>query len=307
MKRQRLSDFELRHLRYFKAVAEKKCSISEAAEELYLAQPNLSQQIKELETRLKIKLFDRTKRPLTLTAAGETFLKEVRLILAQVDRAVETAQLVSQGIEGQLIVGFNSSVSNSVLPELIKEFRSRSPKVKLVLQERTASGLIEALSIQQIDIGLMHWSSEYRIDKVFDTHTIKKESLVLVLPEDHPLVNEPEISLKSLTDESFILPPSHLPYSLFEPITHLWEQIEFEPKEIQEAALMLTQLNLVAGGCGVALLPANVQNIQRKGVIYKPIQEATTILEIVAVWRHDNSAPVLNRFIEVTKLISREK
>ncbi|WP_315787299.1 LysR family transcriptional regulator [Fischerella sp. JS2] len=305
MEIQRLQDFELRHLRYFIAVAENKnCSISEVAEELHMAQPNLSQQLKDLETKLKVKLFDRQKRPLRLTNAGVEFLKQARLILAQVNHAIETAQQASQGTIGRLIVGFNSSVSNSVLPDLLRKFRNYFPKVKLILQERTAYSLIEGLQTQQIDIGLMHWSSLNSQDETLCVKKIQEESLVLALPENHPFVTQQEISLKSLSDESFILPPSHLPYSLYESIVSFWKQIEFVPKEIQEATLMLTILSLVAGGVGVALLPANAQNIGRKGVIYRAIQEQTPTLEIVAVWRRDRSSTVLQNFLEVIQTIA---
>ncbi len=297
--------WELRHFRYFVAVAE-TLNFSRAAERLNIQQPPLSYQIKQLETELESQLFER-KRPLILTEAGQHFLEEARLILAAVERAIESTLLVSQGKKGKLTVGFNSSVSNSILPEIIKSFRASLPDVKLILQEHPAYRLIEALSTQQVDIGLMHWSASYHLDKSLARELIQEESLVLVLPENHPLVNESEISIKSLANESFILPPSHISYSLAEPIAHFWQQIEFIPKETQEATLMLTILNLVAGGVGVALLPANVKNIQRKGVVYKPLQEATPILQIVAVWRDDNLSPVLKRFLEVTKIVGAKK
>ncbi|QLE53754.1 LysR family transcriptional regulator (plasmid) [Nostoc sp. C057] len=237
-------NFELQHLRYFIAVAEKEnCSISEVAEELHMAQSNLSQQIKDLEKKLgNVTLFERKKHPLRLTVAGLEFLKEARLILAQVDRAIETATLASQGQIGRLIVGFNSSVSNSVLPDILIAFRTRFPLVKLVLQERTAYSLIKGLETQQIDIGLMHWSALNRQDIGLCVEPIKEESLVLVLPSSHPLAAQTEISLQSLANESFILPPSHLSYSLYQQIVSLCQQIGFVPKVTQEATLMLTIL-----------------------------------------------------------------
>lgn len=298
-------NFELQHLRYFIAVAEKEnCSISEVAEELHMAQSNLSQQIKDLEKKLgNVTLFERKKRPLRLTVAGLEFLKEARLILAQVDRAIETATLASQGQIGRLRVGFNSSVSNSVLPDILIAFRTRFPLVKLVLQERTAYSLIKGLETQQIDIGLMHWSALNHQDIGLCVEPIKEESLVLVLPSSHPLAAQTEISLQSLTNESFILPPSHLSYSLYQQIVSLCQQIGFVPKVTQEATLMLTILSLVAGGLGISLLPANVQTIERKGVVYRRIQEQTPMLKIVAAWRSDNLSTVLSAFLAACRLI----
>ncbi len=302
MKNQRLPDFELQHLRNFMAVAKNpNCSISDVAEELLMAQPNLSQQIKELEKKLKITLFDRKKRPLKLTEAGEAFKQDMSSIFANLEKAIENAQLINEGKRGQLIVGFNTSISNSVLPKIVPQFRSHLPEVKLILRENTASEMIKALSMQQIDIGLMHWSILYKLDNEFQSMIIHEESLILVISENHPLANETEISLKFLANECFILPPAHIPYSVRQPIIHFWKENGFVPKEIQEANLMLTIINLVAGGVGVALLPSNVKNIQRKGVIYKTIKETTPVLQIKAFWHKDNLSPILSQFMEVIR------
>jgi DNA-binding transcriptional LysR family regulator len=302
MKNKRLPYFELQHLRNFMAVAENpNCSISEVAEELLMAQPNLSQQIKELEKKLKITLFDRKKRPLKLTKAGEAFKQDISSIFANLENAIENAQLINQGKRGQLIVRFDSSASNSILPEMIQKFRSHLPEVKLILQEHTGSLMRKALSMQEIDIGLMHWCNLYKEYEELNSEIIHEESLILVIPENHPLANESEISLKSLANECFILPPTHIPYSVRGAIIHFWEENGFVPKEIQEAILMLTIINLVAGGVGVALLPSNVKNIERKGVIYRTIKETTPVLQIKAFWHKDNSSPILKQFIEVIK------
>ncbi len=296
-------NIELQNLRYFIAVAEKENrSMSDIAEELHIEQPNLSQQIKDLEKKLKVTLFNRKTRPMRLTEAGKEFLKEARLILNQVDHAIETAKLAHNGQIGRLIVGFNSSISNSILPDILIKFRSICPNVKLILQEHTAHSLIKGLETQQIDIALMHWSELNHPDPRLCVKSIKDEYLVLVLPENHHLATQTEISLESLVDESFILPPSHLSYSLYEQIVNLCSKVGFVPKVTQEATLMLTILSLVAGGMGISLLPINVENIQRKGVVYRKIQEQTPILQIVAVYRDDNSSVVLSKFLEAANL-----
>ncbi|HEY9703491.1 MAG TPA: LysR family transcriptional regulator [Allocoleopsis sp.] len=299
-----LHNIELQHLRYFIAVAEKKDhhSMTDVAVKLNIEQSNLSQQIKNLENKLKVTLFNRKKRPIQLTKAGEEFLKEARLILNQVDRAIETAKLAHNGQIGRLIVGFNSSISNSVLPDILIKFRALCPDVKLILQEHTANSLIKGLETQQIDIALMHWSELNHKKQGLCVKLIKKECLVLVLPENHYLATQTEISLKSLANESFILPPSHLSYSLYEQIVNLCSQVGFVPKVTQEATLMLTILSLVAGGMGISLLPINVENIQRKGVVYRKIQEQTPMLKIVAVYREDNSSVVLSKFLKAANL-----
>jgi DNA-binding transcriptional LysR family regulator len=249
-------------------------------------------------------LFDRSnKRRLKLTSAGEAFLHEACLIIAQVDRAIEVVQQIGRGEIGKLIIGFNSSVSNSILPDIIRSFYYQFPHGELDLRESTAHSLIESLKMQQIDLGLMHWSNSYEINDILSVETIREEHLMLVLPEDHPLASESEISLQSLANESFILPPSYLSYSLYEPIISFCKQVGFVPNITQEFTFMLTILNLVAGGFGITVLPANVQNLQRRGVVYRRIKEPTPTVQIVAAWRRDNASIILQNFLNLLKEI----
>ena len=134
--------------------------------------------------------------------------------------------------------------------------------------------------------------------------TICQESLIVALPETHPLANQPQVSLKALAQEVFILPSRQFSPVLSEQLEHLCRQSGISPVVIQEGTLMLTILGLVAGGVGVALLPANVQNLQRKGVFYKNIAEPTPTVPMAAVWRQDDGSATLREFLEVTKAIA---
>ena len=293
---------ELRHLHYFIAIAEAR-NFSRAAEQLHMAQPPLSQQIRDLETELGVQLFDRSKRPLEITLAGQTFLAEARLAVAQVEQAKQLTQRVQRGEVGCLTVGFTSSIANSVLPDILREFRHQFPKVELVWRELATHSQIQGLRDRQIDIAFCHLPSEALKYKDMDFMTILEEPLIIALPETHPLSIESEISLAVLAQEAFVLPTREFVSGLSEQIYYLCHQAGFVPKGTQEATFMLTILGLVAGGVGVALLPANAQNLQRKGVIYRKIQGQTATVQITAAWRRQDHSIALKNFREVTKLV----
>ncbi|OUL26645.1 LysR family transcriptional regulator [Nostoc sp. T09] len=296
---------ELRHLRYFIAVAEEK-NFSYAAQRLHIAQPPLSQQISALEVEIGVKLLDRKKRPLQLTSAGQVFLEEARLVLAQLERAIVQTQRASRGEIGQLVVGTNSSIANSLLPEMLRTFRDRFPNVKLVLRELTASEQIQELHNRRLDLGFDRLPHSHQQDANLSYLPIVRESLVIALPTTHHLTTQAEIPLEAMADEPFVLPSPEIVPSYTE-IINLCQQAGFFPNVVQEATWVITVLSLVAGGVGVALLPSNVQNLQRTGVVYRPIKGVNLSREIVVVWRQEDSSPVLHEFLNVIReLISSQ-
>lgn len=295
---------ELRHLRYFIAVAE-ELNFSRAAERLHIAQPPLSQQIQALEKELGVQLFDRNRRPLQLTLAGQTFLESARLAVTQLEQAVRSTQRVYRGELGCLTVGFTSSIANSVLSDILRAFRERNPDVKLVWRELATYPQIQGLRDRYIDVGFFHLSNGCINDDDLSFMTILSEPLIVVLPETHPLAAKSQVPLQALAQEDFVLPTRQLVFGLSEQIYSLCHQAGFVPKVTQEATFMLSILGLVAGGIGVALLPANAQNLQRKGVVYKPIKGQTPTVQMAVVWRRDDSSVILGKFLEVTKEITQ--
>lgn len=295
---------ELRHLRYFIAVAE-ELNFSRAAERLHIAQPPLSQQIQALEKELGVQLFDRNRRPLQLTLAGQTFLESARLAVTQLEQAVRSTQRVYRGELGCLTVGFTSSIANSVLSDILRAFRERNPDVKLVWRELATYPQIQGLRDRYIDVGFFHLSNGCINDDDLSFMTILSEPLIVVLPETHPLAAKSQVPLQALAQEDFVLPTRQLVFGLSEQIYSLCHQAGFVPKVTQEATFMLSILGLVAGGIGVALLPANAQNLQRKGVVYKPIKGQTPTVQMAVVWRRDDSSVILRKFLEVTKEITQ--
>jgi DNA-binding transcriptional LysR family regulator len=288
---------ELRHLRYFITVAE-ELNFSRAAERLHMAQPPLSQQIRTLEVELGVQLFERGKRPLQLTHAGQAFLKEARLVLAQVEQAAHIAQQASRGEIGRLAIGFNSSVIQSVLPQVLHQFRSQFPKIELSLSELDSQIQIQQLHTSQIDCGFLHVQQQN--EDGLDFFSVLKEPLVVALSSNHPLSACECISLKSLAQEPFILPPAHVGQRFYHQIINLCQDNGFTPTVIQEAKWLQTVLGLVVAEIGIALVPASTRTLQRAGVVYRAV-DAVFEMETVVAWQQDNMSPMLQEFLKVVQ------
>lgn len=298
-------DLDFRHLKLAITAAE-HLSFSRAADHLQMDQGFLSRQIQRLERKLGFELFDRSRRsPLALTAAGQAFLQEARLILAQTEQAIELAQRINRGEKGRLMIGINTSIANSKLPDILQSFYAQYPDVTLILQELASYDQIEQLEKQQLDVGFFHLHNLRTVennheDMALTTKTVLKETLMLVLPEKHRFAKRAaSISLAALANEPFVLPPANLLYGLRQQIEQLCINAGFKPKVKQEAAWISTVLGLVAGGVGLSILPANTENLQRKGVVYRSIQDESLKLEIGAVWHQDNQSITLKNFITV--------
>lgn len=285
---------ELRHLHYFIAVAE-ELNFSRAAERLHMAQPPLSQQIRQLEEELGFAVFHRTKRHVQLTAAGQLFLTEVRQVLQSLDQAVQVGRQASRGEVGQLTVGFVSSSAYNVLPPILKTFRRHVPGVTLELQELTTREQLQALLEGKLDIGFARPPVE---EPGLEVAAIFQEPLIVALPESHPLQACDTIPVRSLSNEPFILFPRAVAPGLYDPIISLCLQAGFSPQVVQEAIQMQTIVSLVAAEMGVAIVPLSLQNLQRQGVVYKPLKERTPMVEIVILWRQVPT-PAVQKFLDI--------
>ncbi|MEG4455595.1 LysR family transcriptional regulator [Microcoleus sp. N9_A1] len=290
---------ELRHLRYFIAVAE-ELNFTRAAEKLHIAQPPLSQQIQHLEAELGFQLFRRTKRTVVLTEAGQLFFEESQKILQQVDRAIQLGRQTSRGELGQLTIGFVSSAAHNVVPAILQAFRTRCPAVKLELHELTTNEQLQRLREGRIDIGFVRPPVE---EDGINSEIVFREPLIVALPETHPAADRAQVELRELSTEPFILFPRSQARGLYDAIVSLCQQAGFSPIAAQEAIQMQTIVSLVAAEMGVAIVPASMQNFQRSGVVYKSLPESTCIVAIALIWRSDPTAAV-QRFLEVARQIS---
>lgn len=294
---------EFRHLRYFIAVAEEQ-SFSRAAIRLRIAQPPLSQQIQALEAELEVKLFDRKKRPPQLTLAGQALLEEARGMVAQLEQATHKIQRIHIGELGCLTVGFTSSIANSILPSILRSFRQHYPKVKLTLQEQNSAFQIQGLRDRQTDVVFVYKDCAVLEAQDLEIMPLLQESLVVALPQNHRLSSRSSIELSDLATEEFIMPLRQVVSGLPEQIHYLCDQAGFVPRVVQEATFMVTILGLVAGEMGISILPFSVQKLQRVGVVYRPIQEKTTIKQLVAAWRRNDSSPILQKFLGIVQAVS---
>ncbi len=292
---------ELRHLRYFIAVAE-ELHFGRAAERLHIAQPPLSQQIRGLEAELGVLLFQRTKRRVQLTEAGRLFLDEARRVIAQADHAVRVAQRAHRGELGHLVVGFVGSATASVLPDILLAFRTQFPEVSLSLQEMTTTQQLRALHEERIHLGFLRPPID---DEHLALEIILQEPLLVVLPQSHVLARRRRIPLRALAREPIVLPPRELGPGFQDQIVGLCQRAGFSPQIIQEAVQMQTVVGLVAAGMGVSLVPASVQTLRRHGVVYRSLQASSPRVDLAVAWRRGDPSVVVHTFLDVVRGVTQ--
>ncbi|MEL6128459.1 MAG: LysR family transcriptional regulator [Cyanobacteria bacterium J06627_3] len=285
---------ELRHLRYFVAVAQ-ALHFGRAAEHVGITQPVLSDQIRRLEDLLGVQLLYRTKRVVKLTEPGRIFLADALQVLGQTDAAIATVRRAAQGKFGKLAIGYTGPALYTVLPEIVRMFRDRNPQVELTLHENCTPQQEAALQTNAIQVGFLHPP----IDAPVNLKTVLQETMVVALPEHHPLLNQSHLSVKDLANESFILFPRTVGPYLYSQILSLCTQAGFNPTVVQEVTPQPTMIGLVAAGIGVAFVSASMQNISRPGVVYRQLQEETPSLQLAMAWKDEQKSPVLQSFLTV--------
>ncbi|MEM6255984.1 MAG: LysR family transcriptional regulator [Cyanobacteria bacterium P01_D01_bin.156] len=271
---------ELRHLRYFVAVAQ-KLHFGRAAEQLGITQPVLSDQIRRLETLLGVQLLHRTKRVVQLTEPGRIFLTDALRVLAQTETAITTVRRAADGKLGQLTIGYTGPALYTVLPEILRLFRDRYPEVELSLKECCTPEQENALLNNELQVGFLHPP----IDSPLQQQEVLCEPMVVALPQNHPLAGCSTLSIKQLAQEPFILFPQTVGPHLYSQIMMLCAQAGFSPRVVQEVTPQPTMIGLVAAGIGIAFVSESLQSISRPGVVYRPLLEATPVLKLAVVWK----------------------
>ena len=294
---------ELRHLRYFIAVAEEG-HVTRAAERLGIQQPPLSQQIRALETELEVQLFRRKPRGVELTQAGEALLTEARTVLDRVEHAVAAARRTGRGDAGRIGVGFTSSASfHPFVPRIIREFREASPLVALSLEEAGTGELVDGLLAERIDAAFVR--SPIGAAAEVAVHSVLKEEMVVALPAGHRLAagaSPARLPLAALEPEIFILYRRPLGPGLYDAIIAACQRAGYSPRIGQEAPRMLATLSLVAAGLGVTLIPASMQRMGMEGVVYRPLaRNAGLIAPLNLACRRGESAPAVRRLIALVR------
>lgn len=275
---------ELRHLRYFRVLAQ-TLNFTRAAEQLHIAQPPLSRQIRQLEEMLGVELLERS-RPLRLTEAGRYFHEHSAALLDQLEQVAAGARRIGNSERQWLRIGFAPSTLYDLLPELIRRLR-RNEELELGLQEMITLQQVEALKAGRIDIGF----GRIRInDPAIDQQVLREDPLVAALPSGHPLLGQP-LSLERLAAEAFVLYPATPRPSYADHIMALFATHGLSVKVVQWTNELQTALGLVAAGLGITLVPASVQSQQRADIVYVPLSDTSAVSPIILSRRAgDNSA-----------------
>jgi DNA-binding transcriptional LysR family regulator len=295
---------ELRHLRYFLAVAEER-HITRAAARLGLQQPPLSQQIHALEKELGTKLFTRLPRGVELTPAGEGFLEEARALLSGVERATVRARAAGLGQRGRISIGLTTSASlHPGVTRMLRAYAESHGAVALDLHASSAAGLTEALLRGDVHAAIIRAAVARPADLVF--RELTREDMLLALPADHHLVkrvasgdNAP-VPLRALAGERLILVRRHAAPGMYANVIDACHKAGFEPLIIAEVEQMLISINLVAAGVGISLVPASLQEIRQDGIAYCPILDAPSLIApLTLVYRRGESRSIVTDFIEL--------
>jgi DNA-binding transcriptional LysR family regulator len=290
---------ELRHLRYFVAVAE-ELSFTRAARKLHIAQPPLSQQVRALEEELGARLLDRTHHRVELTAAGTQFLNDARIILAQAEEAVQKAQRTARGEEGTLRLGFvTTAMYEDTVPRLIRDFQNRYPAVALRLEQLSSVEQVQALLGKALDAGFIRTPID---EPRLVLRTITRESLVLALPAGHRLAQLARVQLRSLASERWVVTSRDKTAGFYQKTLELCERAGFKPNVAVEVGEIPTAVGLVAAGFGVSLVPAAATRSRHRSVVYVPLASPHATSEVCLAYLRDSTSPVLSHFV---KLIGR--
>lgn len=294
---------ELRHLRYFIAVAEGQ-SFRKASARLNISQSAISRQIQDLEQDIGVQLFERLPtRRVQLTAAGATFLEDVHEILAMVQSATQRALRTMQGFDGDLHIAFNEMASrDSFFRECVGLFRTRAPNVRLKLTAMQSDRQIEAIRENKIDVGFLALRKRWQISYEFlECEFLHKEKVLLALPAHHRLTRQSRIFMKDLAEEPFVyLPRSHSPL-LFDEMLAACQRGGFSPNVVQSVVGELNILGLVSAGVGLGFVSASAAAREQAGLEYREVEDLGWTLTMGVASSSSNSSPQLAHFLSLVE------
>ena len=288
---------ELRHLRYFVTVAE-ELNFSKAAIKLFTAQPSLSQQIKDLEEEIGVRLFNRTKRKVELTEEGVVFLQEARLTLAQAEKAITMARQVAQAKQQRLIIGFVPVAEMKVFPCVIPSFRIQYPDLHIELKSLNNQEQMDMLRQGHLDLSFTRANIQ---DDEIESLFVLREPLKLLLPKNHPLAKYERIPVQALDNIDFIITNPSQSLTLHNLILDYAEQNGIHLNIVQHADNILLNINLVNIGMGCTILPAYITPIGQDNVVSRPIDVELPSIDLYASYRKSNHSAVLKSFVDLLK------
>lgn len=292
---------ELRHLRYFQAVA-REGSFTRAAEALHMAQPPLSRQIRQMEEELGVALFERTARALRLTEAGRFLLEQSRLLTARLDEVLEGTRRLGQARRRWFGIGFVPSTLYGFVPELIRQLRGADAQVEVGLMEMTTLPQLEALKAGRIDLGIGRILLD---DPAIERRVLMTEPLMAAVPLRHPLAGCDSVSVDRLAREPFVLYPARPRPNFADHVLDLFRAAGHAPQVAQEANELQTAIGLVAAGLGVTVVPASVQRLQRRDVAHVRIDAEAFVSPVIASYRKDDASPFLAQALALAAQLAK--
>ena len=296
---------ELRHLRYFIAVAE-ELHFTRAAERLHIGQPPLSHAIQVLEADVGALLFERTKRSVRMTEAGKLYLIDARRILALADQAAQTARRAHRGEAGELRIGFTFSTPLTPLfATVINRYRQQFPAVSLTLHEMATQGQVEALHQRRLDLGFVRPPEDADTAGIA-LSSLREDRLVVVLPRAMALARQKEIHMAQLKDLPFVMYPANAGTGIYPQIFRLCREAGFVPRIGQVAGEASTIIGLVAAGSGVSVLPASFDRIRMDGVCYRQIADVGASTQLLLAQLEDERSPLVDAFVALARAAAGE-
>ncbi|WP_104472098.1 DNA-binding transcriptional regulator HcaR [Acinetobacter indicus] len=286
---------ELRHLRYFITVAE-ELNFSKAALKLYTAQPSLSQQIKDLEEDVGVKLLNRTKRKVELTEEGAVFLEQARLTLAQADKAVAMARQVSQAKQQMLRIGFVPVAEMKIFPYILPNLRVQNPDLKIELLSLNNNEQMRLLKKGELDLTFTRHN--FNSDEI-ESQFVIREPLIFLLPKDHPLAKYEKIPVKALNGIDFIIPSAEQSLTLNQAILDFAKANGIEFNIVQKADNILFNINSIGMGLGCTILPGYLAPLTMNNTVIRPLDVELPYLDLYVSYRKESNSVAVTKFLEL--------
>lgn len=286
---------ELRHLRYFITVAE-ELNFSKAALKLYTAQPSLSQQIKDLEEDVGVKLLHRTKRKVELTEEGAVFLEQARLTLAQADKAIAMARQVSQAKQQMLRIGFVPVAEMKIFPYILPNLRVQNPDLKIELLSLNNNEQMRLLKKGELDLTFTRHN--FHSDEI-ESQFVIREPLIFILPKDHPLAKYDRIPVKALNGIDFIIPSAEQSLTLHNAILDFAKANGIEFNIVQKADNILFNINSIGIGLGCTILPGYIAPLTMNNTVIRPLDVELPYLDLYVSYRKDGNSVAVKKFLEL--------
>lgn len=290
---------ELRHLKYFKTVAE-ELSFSEAAKKLFVAQPAISQQISDLEKELGVSLFHRSKRQVILTPAGNILYKHVNNILDQVEIAAKETVRASKGQVGELVIGFIGTPVHQFMPDLINSFKDKYDGVKISLEHMNPEKQVQALINNEIQVSFSRPINN-SIYPQLESHLVYTDSFVAALRSDHPLAQKDSLTPEDLVNEPLILLSRKSSRSYFELMLSFFNDIKRRPEIFAEPEDLQTMMTLVLARCGIAIVPSCAEHTIRDDIKLIPLRPDSIKVDLCMHWNKEQDNVIAEAFIELAK------